>query len=252
MLKIVFGILLALLFAGLAIALQLVRRARRMKRYNATLLAARAQPVEVRQTAEIDYVIHQIDEQLRGQGPDAPGLGPRLEELRSVILRCRNFQPSELSIGELCNRVVRAHQDLARDHEILYSQSNGESLQAMGDAETLSWALKELLSNVFAHAGEWSRIELNLKPSNGAVILSVHDDGVGPDLSAAARLYSAFTARLGSEGPGLGLFTVRHVVESMGGTIEAKPGASGGLVHTVRLPAMPAEAAESGKTETET
>lgn len=74
-------------------------------------------------------------------------------------------------------------------------------------------------------------------PAHGEVFLSVADSGVGIADEALDHLFEPlFTTRAASGGTGLGLATVRDLVEGMGGTITVITGPDVGTSFTVSLP----------------
>ena len=73
--------------------------------------------------------------------------------------------------------------------------------------------------------------------SGTTVRLRFEDDGSGPDIASASRLYGAFTPRKGSDGPGLGLFAVHRIVRRLGGTMDPGVSDTGGLLHDIEIPA---------------
>ncbi len=73
---------------------------------------------------------------------------------------------------------------------------------------------------------------------------SVSDDGVGIPPERMGRLFEPYqTTKPAGAGNGLGLFVVRHIVESAGGTIRAESRPGAGSTFTFTLPLAPEEAA---------
>lgn len=105
-------------------------------------------------------------------------------------------------------------------------------LRVSGDARLLELLLLNLLSNAwkFTRPKEHARIRFGrAQDADGRDVLFVRDNGVGFDMAHAAKLFGAFQ-RLHKEaefpGTGIGLATVRRIVERHGGSVwaEAKPG----------------------------
>lgn len=89
-----------------------------------------------------------------------------------------------------------------------------------GSADTLlAWVVREGMTNVLRHSGARS-CSLLLFHDSAEYILRIDDDGTGK----------------GSSDPGSGLINMRHRVGSVGGTLEAGPGADGGFRLTARIP----------------
>lgn len=124
----------------------------------------------------------------------------------------------------------------AGDRELLYSESgDGRWLHVMGDRETFAWALGEILANIETHAGGWSRVTVKAEPVRGGVLLTVRDDGPGLEPDRLVVLFHPFAAGPRASGAGLGLFTVREIVESWGGRIEARTAPGAGLLLRILL-----------------
>ena len=118
-----------------------------------------------------------------------------------------------------------------------------------GDALRMRQVLNNLLSNAIKFSSQLDRQgevviavrQVESEASRALVEFAVHDNGIGMDAEAFARLFRSFeqadvstTRRYG--GTGLGLAIVKRLVELMGGGIfvESTPGK--GSTFTVRLP----------------
>jgi two-component system phosphate regulon sensor histidine kinase PhoR len=91
---------------------------------------------------------------------------------------------------------------------------------------------ENLLENAIRYAGEGATCVVSLAKEDGKVVLEVADDGTGVPDEDVPRLFERFfrsdRART-TRGTGLGLAIVKHVIESAGGTVEARGGRSRGL-----------------------
>lgn len=235
---------LVLLLSGGIIAYGVFRLRRRLgeaARAGAEMRAARAERLRLgRLQGEAEYVMSRIERDLAhsrdGEAPD-PVPPARLEELREVLRQTFSPRPMPFPVSGPCAEVIDGFREVAGDRDLLYSESgDGRWLQVSGDRALLRWAVREIFTNTAHHAGAWSRIAVLAEPVEDAVLLTIRDDGNGLDRTSCSRLYSPFTPRAGSPGPGLGLYVARRIVESMGGTIEARSAPGGGLLHRLRLP----------------
>jgi signal transduction histidine kinase len=99
--------------------------------------------------------------------------------------------------------------------------------------------LENLVANSIRHAGRGARCRVSAENRDGAVVLTVADDGAGVAADDLPRLFERFfrgdRAR-SSRGTGLGLAIVKHVVNSAGGTIEATGSPGGGVTIRCRFP----------------
>jgi len=237
-------ILVAVLFVVVGASVGIYRFRKRIERgtrAKAQAKSAQARALlEGRLTAEAQYVLHCLESEERSPqplDPGDPGTVRRVEEIRQTLARTFAPTPTSLPVSGPCAEVIDSFRARVGDRDLLYSESgDGRWLHAFGDRELLRWVVQELFANVIQHAGDWTRISVLAEPANRSVVLTVRDDGRGLTPSLAARLYSPFTPRPGSDGVGLGLYVVRRIVETMGGTIEARSSEGQGLLHRIRLP----------------
>jgi two-component system sensor kinase FixL len=82
---------------------------------------------------------------------------------------------------------------------------------------------QEAVSNAVKH-GQARRVDLHLARQSGSIVITIRDNGVGiPDSP--------------DEGTGMGLLTMRHRAQMMGGTLTIEPRTGGGTQVTCSVPA---------------
>ena len=120
-------------------------------------------------------------------------------------------------------------------------------INVTADRELLGRILSNLLGNSEKYSGrEQVQIVISARARENLVELSVRDDGAGVPPEQLPKLFDAFyrgdAARTApGTGSGLGLAVVKKAVESMGGTVWAENGRSGGLNITFTIPAAKEE-----------
>ena len=109
-----------------------------------------------------------------------------------------------------------------------------DGVMGLGDAPLVEAVLQNLLQNAWKYTerSEHAQVRFGLarSPSKQQVYF-VHDNGVGFDMASAGKLFTPFHRLPSSDGfagSGIGLATVRRIVERHGGAIwvESKPGVS--------------------------
>jgi len=105
-----------------------------------------------------------------------------------------------------------------------------------------SGALAQVVINLLLNAAQAMRGEgsilVRAERAGGRWSLKVEDTGPGISAEAQAHLFEPFfTTKQAGQGSGLGLAISRHLVESMGGALEAANREEGGARFTITLPA---------------
>lgn len=109
-----------------------------------------------------------------------------------------------------------------------------------GDEKQLYSVLLNLVSNglKFARAGVAPEVEISAERAPGVVRLRVSDNGLGIPEELRERAFRLFArGSTDVEGSGIGLATVRRIVEVHRGTVDLHDGPEGGTVVVVELPA---------------
>jgi len=118
--------------------------------------------------------------------------------------------------------------------------SIAEGLAVEGDLELLRVVLSNLLDNAwkFTSTRSRARIEVGRERLDGEHVLFVRDNGIGFDMAYVDKLFGPFE-RLHSEahydGTGIGLATVRRIVERHGGSVLAVGEESRGATFYLRV-----------------
>jgi two-component system sensor histidine kinase BaeS len=135
-------------------------------------------------------------------------------------------------VAQLFDRVIARHERASAEAGVTIVTAidpGAESVEA--DRDRLEQALQNLAANAIRYAPAGSTIRLTARAENGAVTVSVEDEGEGiaPEHLPHVfdRFYKADASRAGmSSGSGLGLSIVKAIVERHGATItvRSRPG----------------------------
>ncbi|HVY71501.1 MAG TPA: HAMP domain-containing sensor histidine kinase [Verrucomicrobiae bacterium] len=190
--------------------------------------------------------------------------GRRTEYFRLIVQECRrlsarienvldfsridrrrqeyDFEPTDLS--ELARQTVKVMEPYAAERRVnIRLVAPVEPVSAEADGKALQQALVNLIDNAVKHSPLDEEVEVGLAaPDVRQVTLWVKDRGPGIPPAEQTRIFEPFH-RLGTElrretqGIGIGLSIVRHVVAAHGGrvTVDSEPGK--GSRFTIELPA---------------
>jgi signal transduction histidine kinase len=167
----------------------------------------------------------------------------RMAALIDDLLRLSRVMRSEMrrqrvDLSRLAHEVVLELRKASPDRSVAVSIAEG--LVVTGDERLLRLVLENLLTNAWKFTGRTvePRIAFTAEMMNGEQVFSVRDNGAGFDMTYADKLFQPFQ-RLHSgeefEGTGVGLATVKRIVNRHGGRVWASgtPGVGATFCFTV-------------------
>ncbi|MDV5147139.1 histidine kinase [Streptomyces sp. SBC-4] len=142
-------------------------------------------------------------------------------EVRDVV---RGYREADLRVELEGARGVLDAAGIDCDVRSPFRSSAGSSgLVLPGDVQSaLGWVVREATTNVLRH-GDARRCAIAVREKEGAVLLTVENDGVGSPSGPGGT-------------PGSGLAGLRERLAAVGGTLEAGPGDGGTFRVTARVP----------------
>jgi signal transduction histidine kinase len=117
-----------------------------------------------------------------------------------------------------------------------------EDVTVRMDAGLVTRALENLVGNAIRYTEENGKISLSARMEEGKVQLSIADTGVGIATEDLSRIFDPFYRGTNSRreaGFGLGLTTVKSIIESHGWTIGVFSQVDMGSTFTIRMPVTP-------------
>jgi PAS domain S-box-containing protein len=162
-----------------------------------------------------------------------------LDYTRTQQARGMPIAPRNTDLLGLCHQVIDGMQ-LLNPSRTLRLSAEGQS-QAPVDPERAVQVLNNLVANALRYSPEGTAIDIALREVDGAVELSVHNDGAPIPEEMLPRIFDAFQRGVPDEsgrsaGLGLGLFIVQQIVEAHGGKVEVRSKAGEGTTFRVRWP----------------
>jgi signal transduction histidine kinase len=133
--------------------------------------------------------------------------------------------PVVLDAGGLMAALKELSESTARAYEIecAFRYDNPVQVKDTQAAVQLFRIAQEAVSNAVKHS-QAQRVDIHLTRQSGNIILTVRDNGVGIPEKAG-------------KGTGMGLLTMNHRAQMMGGSLTVSPRPSGGTQVTCSVPA---------------
>ena len=168
-----------------------------------------------------------------------------LQRLAETLLLVSRYESGERSTRREPVAVTAIVRDVVTELEALW-RAKTIALRIAGDDEAIvagdERELRRALVNLIANAVTWTpagrAIDVTIGRRDGAVRIAVDDEGYGVPEPERAHLFSRVraTASRQGAGSGLGLYLVRRIAESHGGSVAFDERPGGGSRFTMTLP----------------
>ena len=148
---------------------------------------------------------------------------------------------TELKLAAVLGRVVDRCNTLAHKKNITITAENMPNVSILGDKEYLEKMFANLIKNSIDYGKIDGHTEILLTESNGFVVVTVADDGMGIAEGDLAHVFERFyrgdkfKSSSGS-GTGLGLAIVKWIAEVHGGQVSVVNRKEGGCIFSISLP----------------
>jgi signal transduction histidine kinase len=150
------------------------------------------------------------------------------------------LQMAPIDVGAHLSELLDRSASLLEVDRVRLVLDEDRGLVARADPNRLDRIVMNLLSNGLKYSPSGSPVELRATARGGWITISVADHGPGIPTEDLPHVFDRFyrgrrTAARG--GLGIGLYSVRLLVEAHGGTVRVEPGQQGGTIFHVALPA---------------
>lgn len=182
-----------------------------------------------------------------------------LNRLTSIVSKIRNLslitsealklERKEVSIAEVFEAISTEFESVLTKRNLSLSTTIGEEVTAVSADHTLILvALKNLIANAIRFTPDHGKIALTAEKSTGLVRIAVTDSGIGIEEKEMDLIFEKFyevagllehssgTYEFKSCGLGLGLPTVRAIVEAHGSSVNVESTPGKGSCFSFRLP----------------
>ncbi|MFH1197932.1 MAG: ATP-binding protein [bacterium] len=134
------------------------------------------------------------------------------------------LKPEKININDLADEIIELYRSIAGQKNIIITKKIDENVTAFADRNTITLVLRNLVNNAVKFTNQGGTIQIDGKPGNDKVEISVHDSGVGipkefldkifrPDFSNKKIRNSP------NKGSGLGLVLCKEFVDKNSGEI---------------------------------
>ncbi|MDW8299890.1 MAG: PAS domain S-box protein [Anaerolineae bacterium] len=144
-----------------------------------------------------------------------------------------------LCLAELLENVIHVQLPHFEHKRVqLTSSLPPDGVFVLADAERLTQVFTNLLVNALNYTETGGNVRVSLRQDESSAVVEVEDNGIGIDSESLKRIFEPFfRANLGTQrGTGLGLTIAREIVQSHGGSIEARSQLGVGTTMIVSLP----------------
>jgi len=178
-------------------------------------------------------LVREYDERLDATGKDylarVQGASQRMGQLIDALLKLSQVMRTGIvretvDLSAASFNIAEELKSAAPERRAFFRIAEG--LTANGDPSLLRLVLENLIANAwkFTSKKEEALIEVGVERSGGAEAFFVRDNGAGFDMKYADRLFSPFQrlhAEMEFPGTGIGLATVKRIIQRHGGRIWA-------------------------------
>lgn len=152
--------------------------------------------------------------------------------------RLRDEEWSATDLNRAAEETIALLENEARNHQITIRRCYTPSLPLVRtDASQLQQVFLNIINNAMDAIGQNGVIEVVTRFDDQQVVIEFRDNGPGLPPEVMGHIFdSFFTTKQKGKGTGLGLSISQHIIERLGGTINATNRESGGSIFTVTLP----------------
>ena len=151
------------------------------------------------------------------------------------------YKFEDVDVGELTEEAVAAA-SVGQDEVPIHASVQRPLPIVRGDRVRLRQVLSNLIDNAVKWSSAGARVDVDVAPSNGRIVIGVRDRGPGIPREEHNLIFEKFGRAKGGggrSGTGLGLFIARSIAEAHGGTVDVRSTPGEGATFTLVLPTAP-------------
>jgi signal transduction histidine kinase len=166
----------------------------------------------------------------------------RLMEIAEIQSGTLKLNKENISFRELVEETTKDWEDKFDSKGISFVVASSEAeMPISGDGTRLAWSIDNLLQNAYDYTPADGRVHVQIFQKNGDAQLSITDTGIGINVTEQPYIFDRFyridnERNINTPGMGLGLFTVKFVIQNHDGNITVESHPNQGSTFTVNLP----------------
>ncbi len=187
-----------------------------------------------------EHFVYQIEEQ-----------AGRLSDLIQDMLQLARIEAGQalheivqVNLWPVVENCIASHWGRATIRKIqLVANATDPRVAVSGTREALRQILDNLVDNAIKYTQDGGRVEIDCEREGAFVVIQVKDDGIGIPHEHQERIFERFyrvdrarSREMG--GTGLGLSIVKHIAQTLGGSVDVESDGRSGTRFHVRLPAF--------------
>jgi len=200
----------------------------------------------VSETAEApDKPIYMYAKEIENANKRMIELVDSLLDISRIDLGTMVWDPALISLSSVVSQVLSELRPLSdKKHLSISTQDDTKNKELHFDQKQLSIIFQNILSNAIRYTPEGGHIEIVLRPEGDNLFFSVKDNGCGIPIAQQSRIFGkmfrADNAKdIDPSGNGLGLYTVKQIIERVGGSIRFESEVGTGTTFYGILPTHP-------------
>jgi two-component system sensor histidine kinase ChvG len=148
-----------------------------------------------------------------------------------------------VDLSKLVGALLESYDETTADRDITLERRVIPGCVVRGSVEMMETVIENILENALSFSPEHGAVTVTVARGDHRVVMTIDDQGPGAPPEVLERMFERYVSHRPASDPsgaphfGIGLWIVRRNVAAIGGTVEARNRAEGGLRVTVTLPA---------------
>lgn len=136
------------------------------------------------------------------------------------------YKTDPMQLEDVVDEIVKSEETsiTLKKIKVFWNLPSGLLPEVLADKEKLGIAIQNLVENAIKYTKEGGSMIISIEEVNNEILFKIKDDGVGIPADQQERIFTKFfrgenVIRMETEGSGLGLYTVKNIIESHKGKI---------------------------------